>query len=61
VSIVRRGSLVRWFAGTATWLALACVLQAHDIPADITLQSFIKPDRASLKLLVRVPLRRCAM
>src|SRR5580765_3512960 len=56
--LVRRGSLVRWFAGSlAIWLALACVLHAHDIPADITLQSFIKPDRTSLKLLVRVPLK----
>jgi hypothetical protein len=37
--LVGRGSLVRWFAGAlAMWLALACVLQAHDIPADITLQ-----------------------
>ena len=36
-------------AGTA-------VLRAHDIPADVTVQTFFKPDGNRLRLLVRVPL-----
>jgi len=39
------------------WLALASTPHAHDIPADITVQAFIKPDGTSLKLLVCVPLK----
>jgi hypothetical protein len=47
------------------WLAAAVVLifwatptvaGAHDIPADVTIQAFLKPDGHRLRLLVRVPL-----
>ncbi len=31
--------------------------RAHDIPADVTVQAFLKPDRQRLRLLVRVPLK----
>ena len=43
-------------------LAALCVVlwsaapAAHDIPNDVTIQSFIKPERQRLRLLVRVPL-----
>src|SRR5271165_3665711 len=32
------------------------VLGAHDIPNDVTVQAFLKPDGARLQLLVRVPM-----
>ena len=44
------------------WLATAFVLGmptfagAHDIPADVTIQAFLKPEGHRLRLLVRVPL-----
>jgi len=44
------------------WLAAALVLGmptfagAHDIPADVTIQAFLKPEGHRLRLLVRVPL-----
>ena len=44
------------------WLATALVVAtpslavAHDIPADVTIQAFLKPDGHSVRLLVRVPL-----
>jgi hypothetical protein len=44
------------------WLAAAFVLAmptfagAHDIPADVTIQAFLKPEGHRLRLLVRVPL-----
>jgi hypothetical protein len=31
--------------------------EAHDIPNDVTVQAFLKPDGSTLRLLVRVPLR----
>lgn len=38
-------------------LLLACAaLQAHDIPADVRLVAFVKPERDRLTVLVRVPL-----
>jgi hypothetical protein len=46
-------------------LLLVCLLTtcidvvAHDIPNDVTVQAFLKPDGDKLKLLVRVPLRAC--
>ena len=36
---------------------LAGVARAHDIPADITVQSFLKPEGQRLNFLVRVPLK----
>ena len=47
------------------WLALAGALMpgsgafAHDIPNDVTVQAFVKPDGERLLLLVRAPLRAC--
>ena len=38
-------------------LLLATPLSAHDIPSDVTIHAFIKPDGRILKLLARVPLK----
>ncbi|HEY2012244.1 MAG TPA: hypothetical protein VGH38_02030, partial [Bryobacteraceae bacterium] len=38
-------------------LLLACPAAAHDIPNDVTVQMFLKPEGARLHLLVRVPLK----
>jgi hypothetical protein len=32
-------------------------VSAHDIPADITIQAFLKPERQNLRLLLRVPMK----
>ena len=41
----------------AAWLlALTCAAMAHEIPSDVRLQAFVKPDGQHLQLLVRVPL-----
>src|SRR3954468_4167671 len=37
-------------------LALASCAPAHDIPNDVTLQVFLKPEGGRLNLLVRTPL-----
>jgi len=37
--------------------AFAPGVQAHDIPADVTVQAFVKPEGKSLRLVVRVPLK----
>ena len=37
--------------------APAAVVRAHDIPADITVRTFLKPDGQRLHFLVRVPLK----
>jgi hypothetical protein len=41
---------------TALLLALPVAAVAHDIPADVTVQVFVKPEGQCLRLLVRVPL-----
>src|SRR6516225_10101266 len=38
------------------WL-IPCVVFAHDIPADITVQAFLKPEGQRLHYLVRVPMK----
>jgi hypothetical protein len=48
-----KGSLVR----VLIVLLLAVPAFAHDIPSDVTVQTFIKPEGKSLTLLVRVPLK----
>ncbi|HXI91377.1 MAG TPA: HupE/UreJ family protein, partial [Blastocatellia bacterium] len=55
--IVRR----RVIAALAAALILATQLPttAHDIPNDVTVQAFLKPQGQRLQLLVRVPLRAC--
>jgi len=40
----------------ALFWALSSTLGAHDVPADITVQSFVKPEGQQLRLLLRVPL-----
>jgi hypothetical protein len=46
---------------TAVFVACLCLLwtaapRAHDIPNDVTVQAFLKPEGTHLRLLVRVPL-----
>ena len=43
-------------AVAAALLALGGTIAAHDVPDDITLQAFLKPERDRVSLLVRVPL-----
>jgi hypothetical protein len=38
-------------------IALPAISFAHDIPADVTVHAYVKPDGQSLQVLVRVPLR----
>src|SRR4051812_8546190 len=38
-------------------LAASAPLRAHDIPNDVTIQTFFKPEATRLRLLVRVPLQ----
>jgi len=38
-------------------LFFAVAASAHDIPADITIQSFLKPEQQNLRLLLRVPMK----
>ncbi len=41
----------------ALWLFTSLsIAAAHDIPADVTVQAFVKPDGRHLQLLVRAPL-----
>lgn len=40
-------------------LALQVRVAAHDIPNDVTVQAFLKPEGQLLHLLVRVPMRAC--
>jgi len=47
--------VVSWFVA-ALILAATPILHAHDIPNDVTIQAFLKPDGQRLQLLVRVPL-----
>ena len=41
----------------ACFVLTAARLFAHDIPRDVTVQAFVKPDGHTLRLLVRVPLK----
>jgi len=41
----------------AALLALPCATRAHDIPNDVTVQMFVKPEGQHLHILVRVPLK----
>ena len=53
----RENSILRWalFAGIVLALA-ARVACAHDIPNDVKVQAFVKPEGRELQLLVRVPM-----
>jgi hypothetical protein len=39
------------------FVSLCFTAQAHDIPADVTVQSFLKPEGRTLRFLVRVPMK----
>ncbi len=55
--IVRPGSRIALFAVVAGLvLAFPARQSAHDIPGDVTIQAFVKPEGQRLRLLVRVPL-----
>jgi hypothetical protein len=46
----------RVVAGLALSLGLTAVGSAHEIPADVVVQAFVKPEGSRMRLLVRVPL-----
>src|SRR5438309_5057558 len=49
--------LDRIFILAAALLAFAPGARAHDIPDEVRVQAFVKPERRALELLVRVPLK----
>jgi hypothetical protein len=56
------GAAVRPTVRTSATVLVICLLAAartfaHDIPRDVTVQSFVKPEGHTLRLLVRVPLK----
>ena len=51
------GWLFRWVLLMAALAGLAASASAHDIPIDLTTKAFIKPDKQTLQLLVRVPMK----
>ena len=57
----RQGSLVKCviLACTVALFALKFDASAHDIPNDVTVQAFLKPEGQQLHLLIRIPLRAC--
>src|SRR5438093_6936601 len=44
-----------WLAAALAF-ATATAASPHDIPADVTIQAFLKPEAGHVRLLVRVPL-----
>ncbi|HEV2991248.1 MAG TPA: hypothetical protein VG759_22605, partial [Candidatus Angelobacter sp.] len=52
----RSRGLVVITALTAMLHLLSGISMAHDIPSDVTVHTFIKPEGQRLRLLVRVPL-----
>src|SRR5712692_4405295 len=44
-------------SAAALILALALPAVAHDIPTDVTVNAFVKPEGQRLNLLIRVPLK----
>src|SRR5262247_2768457 len=57
--IVTRNAGARLVALLAAVFALSYAVLAHDIPNDVTVQMFMKPEGERLRLLVRAPLRAC--
>ena len=50
-------SAARWLSGFCSiWLALTLTAGAHEIPTDVVVQSYVKPDAQNVTLLLRVPL-----
>src|SRR5216110_1943194 len=54
-TVVNHRMIVSWVA--ALILVLPLRTAAHDIPNDVTVYAFVKPDGERLHLLVRVPLK----
>jgi hypothetical protein len=57
--ILTRHAGARFVAVLALIFALPFGASAHDIPNDVTVQAFVKPEGGRLRLLVRAPLRAC--
>src|SRR5262245_32799344 len=57
--ILTRNAGTRLIAVLALIFALPFGASAHDIPNDVTVQVFVKPEGERLRLLVRAPLRAC--
>lgn len=64
--MLRSGHTIVTLRVALRWAAIIFALQfgaagasAHDIPNDVTVQAFVKPDGERLRLLVRAPLRAC--
>ena len=59
MTIIGIRSSAWWLRILTMWAAclVACVAIAHDIPADVTVQAYVKPASERLQLLVRVPLK----
>ena len=53
---IPRGRLLQGVAIAGLLLAFPATQSAHDIPGDVTVQAFVKPEGQRLRLLVRVPL-----
>src|ERR1700681_277505 len=51
------GRISRFRALAALFVVAAFPSLAHDIPADATVQAFVKPEGQRLLLMVRVPLK----
>ena len=45
----------------ASFFLLPWCAPAHDIPNDVTVQAFVKPEGQQLHVLVRVPLEACLL
>src|SRR5213592_2481410 len=54
-TVVNTRMIALWVAALILVLALPAV--AHDIPADVRVNAFVKPEGQRLRLLVRVPLK----
>jgi hypothetical protein len=57
--IVTRNAGARLVAVLSLIFALQFGAAAHDIPSDVSVQVFVKPEGERLRLLVRAPLRAC--
>jgi HupE / UreJ protein len=52
-----RKNLIRVICVICGFILFPLAASAHDIPADITIQAFLKPERQNLRLLLRVPMK----
>ena len=49
-------SAFRIFGAALLFLSLETAVRAHDIPDEIVIQAYLRPEQAQLKLLLRIPL-----